>query len=73
VGDRGHAPEGSIARARQPFRAPHQGTQDRGGTGGGRGVHGPDFFAKVPSYIPEDTKTGLYTPRANRYHSSYLR
>jgi hypothetical protein len=29
------------------------------------------FFAKAPSDISEGTKTGLQTPRANRYHSSY--
>jgi hypothetical protein len=69
VGDRGHR-KGQLLRvlgARQPFRAPHQGTQDRGATGGGRGrgVHGPDFF------LSEGTKTGLQAPRANRYHPSY--
>jgi hypothetical protein len=38
-----------------------------GGPPGGRGVRGPDFFfAKVPSYISEGTKTGLQIPRANR-------
>jgi hypothetical protein len=46
-----------------------------GGPPGGRGVRGPGFvFAKMSlrTYLrSEDTKTGLQTPRANRYHSSY--
>jgi hypothetical protein len=40
--------EGPIARARQSFRAPHQGTQDRGGTGGA-GSPRNRFFFESPS------------------------
>jgi hypothetical protein len=59
VGDRGHR-KGQLPRAGGP----------PGGAGSPRTRF---FFAKVPSYISEGTKTGLQAPRANRYHSSYAR
>jgi hypothetical protein len=69
VGDRGHR-KGQLRVLGSPS-ARHTSTKEprTGGPPGGRGAD-PIFFAKVPSYISEGTKTGLQTPRANRYRSS---
>jgi hypothetical protein len=69
VGDRGHR-EGQLRVLGSPS-ARHTKEPRTGGPPGGAGSPRTRFFfAKVPSYISEDTKTGLQTPRANRYHSS---
>jgi hypothetical protein len=64
VGDRGHR-KGQLRVLGSPsaLRTKEPRT---GGPPGGRGEETRFFFAKVPSYISEGTKTGLRTPRANR-------
>jgi hypothetical protein len=70
VGDRGHR-KGQLRVLGSPS-ARHTKEPRTGGPPGGAGnPRTRFFFAKVPSYISEGTKTGLQTPRANRYHSSY--
>jgi hypothetical protein len=74
VGDRGHR-KGQLRVLGSPSarRTKEPRTGGRGATGGA-GARGPRtrfFFAKVPSYISEGTKTGLQAPRANRQHPRF--
>ena len=71
VGDRGHR-KGQLCVLGSPSARRTKEPRTGGPPGGAGSPRTRFFLAKVPSYISEGTKTGLQTPRANRYHSSYL-